>query len=186
MEFIAYNTALDIKTIISQSKQTDKAEKDAKNAEFDRNKKQLLPFVLRYLHYLTELHNSHVVKNCFVSGDYRTNIRATSLNDHTLQLQDVLEQYTQDCFFKDNGAVWQCNLFHVVGKQSPKIWLHTVGKFQATPHLGYSMTGFNERYGNIEEYIKEAADYLVRLERVREKVEWEFTCRQFLTLIQVK
>lgn len=168
MDFIAYNTTLNIKTLVKNKQEEKSNKEDAKQREFEENKKKLLPHVLKYLHYLAELHNEIVIKNAFVEN-YCNNIRATSgmSNANPVEIDDVLEKYTADHFFSANGLCWECNMFKPVAtRYAPKIWLNAGKLVQATPNLPYSMSGAKDQYAtSIEDYIVEIAEMTLKMER---------------------
>ena len=175
MEFIAYNTNLDVKSLIKEKRNNKEIADNKKATEFKENKKRLLPYVLQYLHYMVELHNSIVIKNTFACGDYRSNVRITSIRDNSdkIDLQETLDKYTNDCFFKDNGATYECNMFGSIIGKNPKIWLNSrKGCHVANPNLEYSMTGSrieleaSKVYAeSIEDYIKELTELWINSER---------------------
>lgn len=142
MEFIAYNTTLDIQTLVKAA-QNDRARQISEtNEKFVENKRQLLPYVLKYLHYLTDLHNSVVIKSCYADENYRTNIRIMRLDDKMLDISKVIQDYTKDFYFENNGATYSCNMFRpVICREVPIIWLNSRhGCYVNNSSLEYSMT----------------------------------------------
>ena len=142
MKYIAYNTTLDVKTLIKEE-QINKANTERqKRLEFENNKKRLLPYVLQYLHYLTELHNNVILK-CVYAGRYLNNVRIIGQYQGILSIKYVIEKYTTDIWFADNGASYRCIAFEpIISNKAVKIWLNDApGKYVHNKELEYSMTG---------------------------------------------
>lgn len=167
MEYIAYNTSLDIKTLVQNKQQARTQHLEQKAADFIENKKRLLPYVLKYLHYLTDLHNSVVINSCFAGGDYRRNVRIMSINPDKgkLELAKVIEEYAADFHFGDNGASYQCNLFKPIIREGLKIWLHVPGKFEYRRDMEYTCHGNGKYYNSIEEWTEELTECWINSER---------------------
>jgi len=170
MEYIAYNTTLNIKTLIKEKKTDIQSAKDEEQRIFDANKKKLLPFVLTYIHYCVEVHNSIVLKNA--CGYVNTRAINGLDNAPKLNLQKTLEEYTKDCFYSDMGSTWKCHMFHFKTVNTPQIWLNNpigTSKFVATPHLEYSMTGGDNQHSpyskSIEDYIERHTKLWLSMER---------------------
>ena len=139
MDILHYT--IDLKDLFdTQDKQSvvNKTAEDDKQEEFKRNKKELLKYVLPLMHGIYALHNRKCNKSTSsVTGD--VGLLGLSKVNIEEKLNFIVES---DYYFKDNGATFKSSS-HSNGYISREIcvWLHGKGKHQATPHLGYSMTG---------------------------------------------
>ena len=119
-------------------KELAKTAEDDKQEEFKRNKKELLKYVLPLMHGIYALHNRKCNKSTSsVTGD--VGLLGLSKVNIEEKLNFIVES---DYLFQDNGATFKSSS-HSNGHISREIcvWLHGKGKHQATPHLGFSMTG---------------------------------------------
>ena len=145
MEIIAYNTTLDIKNLLCVEDKKVKQTIIDKQRKFEANKKKLLPYVFKYVHYLVELHNN-------------SNINVLNGNGTYISLEDALTEVAQDCHFNENGDTWKHLKFGAFGTRG-MIWLNVKPNVCATPHLDYSLVAY-EGYGyaeSIEDYMRQVA-----------------------------
>ena len=160
MEIIAYNTSLDISSLLKNEDKVEKCRLDFKRREFENNKKALLPFIFKYIHYLVEINNGSIIK----SYQGHENARLCSIGGRKLDLTECLELAANNCHFQDNGALWEWDAHIFNG--STKIWLNNgVGKHVATPEHKYSMGGFarNVYARSIEDYVTNLVKEIARV-----------------------
>ena len=118
---------LDVKSLVNDLVSENKKKEKLRLDERSENIKRLMPYVIDYLRYVVDLHNSIVIKSCAIGGQYLNNIRATIKSKDLIDADEIVKQYTEDFYFnKINGGSWECNLFHIRSEKSPTIFLTDV------------------------------------------------------------
>ena len=168
MEFIAYNTSLDVKTLIKNKIEHQEFVKEQDRRIFEANKRKLLPYILKYAHYIVELNNNIQYNECYYGQQY---MRPFSLRGDKLVLDEVIKVFTADYNFSKKGSLWSCNLITLIKTEvnHPTIWLNTSFNHVYNKNMEYSMTGFiGKQYCNsIEDYIQDATEYIIKNYSIR-------------------
>lgn len=116
---------------------TNKSAQEQREEEFKQNKKELLKYVLPLMHGIYALHNRKCNKtNTSTTGD--NGLLGYSKVNIEEKLNFIVES---DYYFKENGIMFECNLFSHTFKDKIQVWLNREGKHIHTPNLGYSMMG---------------------------------------------
>jgi hypothetical protein len=150
MKYIAYNTTLDIKTLI-ETTENDYTNKKAEEIRiFNENKEQLLPHVLALLHYLVTFHNEYEHPRLLTThGGERNGARLLdTLYGKKIDMADYLATYTKDNYFSTNGGYWDC------GSLSVRIWLNKDSVFVYNSKLPYSIIANGAYYDSVEHYAE--------------------------------
>ena len=135
---------------------------DFKERERERqgieNKKRLLKYVLPFMHGVYALHNNKCKKTMnSITGS--EGLLGLSKKDIDKEL-DYIVRTDFHLMWSDNYQTFKTK----IKNKEIKIWLNSRGgAFKSTPHLPYSMTGFNDVYGDsIEEELNDIARYCAR------------------------
>jgi len=153
MNYIAYNTTLDLKTLVTDKKQQLQNDRTEKAAAREANIKKLLPLVLKYIHYMVELNNND---DMVINTNKHRNTRLMRYTGEKLDLQQTIERYTSDHFFDTIGGKWECNLFvpqTVVSRVI--IWLPMNPYFYGNGACMYASANATNYYNTIEDFVKE-------------------------------
>ena len=135
---------------------------DFKEREKERqgleNKKRLLKYVLPFMHGVYALHNNKCKKTMnSITGS--EGLLGLSKKDIDKEL-DYIVRTDFHLMWLDNYQTFKTK----IKNKEIKIWLNSRGgAHKATPHLPYSMTGFNDIYGDsIEGVLNDIARYCAR------------------------
>lgn len=160
---IPYSINLDLKGLMDSNIDKLKSEEVKRKEEFEANRQELLPFVLKYMHSYFELHNLSMYKDNSSTSGY------SGIGGYDkIEIEKELTRISnKDYLWSFDGATFT---YRVAGKEI-KIWLSRPGKTTPTYALGYNMMSVKhgQVYGkSIESEIQliaeMAAKHLKRLQ----------------------
>jgi len=160
---IAYKE-IDLESIFNSAKNKQAEADTKKESEYQKNIKELLPFVLELANGVAKMHNMGCKK-----ASYSVTGRDGYLGGSKIDVQEKLDyilksaETNNDSVFKVNGTI--AELFY--GKY--KIWLNNskTGNFNAGLHPTYSMAtvankGQGKDYTTIEQELRDIAEKMAK------------------------
>lgn len=157
--------------VTSLLKKQDEFKKEAEEQEAliveqgQKNKLQLLKYVLPYMHGVFAIHNHKCDRYNCLGTNYRGLVGWGKI-DVDKELEYIVN--TDDRFLWENNFQ---TFKSTICKKEIKIWLNNrEGAFVATPHLPYSMTSFG--MGIYGESIEKELEILAQYCSTRFKDEW--------------
>lgn len=129
-----------------------------------KNKLQLLKYVLPYMHGVFAIHNHRCYRRISFGLNYK-GLLGYGQRDIDKELEHIVN--TDMFLWEDNFQTFKCR----IGTKGIKIWLNSrEGAFVATPHLPYSMTSLG--MGIYGESIEKELEILAQYCSTRFKDEW--------------